>query len=178
MRAGRTYGEIPAFLRTSGGPGKLCAWFPRERGRPCVVLRLRPPVPRARDPPGSPSPAQPCLEPERLEAWTGPCLLCRIYRIVSRNSHSPQPCLDHGNNIGKKMEESHSYSIFHCTAVWNKGISFIHSTQKANKPLLLEEIENEVWAQGTNEAYVQWFYFIKVLQIYKYTTWKVSTVVV
>jgi hypothetical protein len=87
------------------------------------------------------------------------------------------------------MEEFDSYSFLHCNTVWNR-ISSNHSIEKAYKPVLLEEIENELRAQGNlscvavsltnsllaiNKAYVRWFYFIKVLQIHKYMTWKAIT---
>jgi hypothetical protein len=55
--------------------------------------------------------------------------------------------LDHGDNA-EKMEESDSYSFLRCNTVWNKGISSNHSTGKANKLVLLEEIENELPSSG------------------------------
>lgn len=59
--------------------------------------------------------------------------------------------LDWRKNIGK-VKESSSYSIIHCSSVWNKGMSRILSGGTVSKPVLLEESKNPLRPKGNHSC--------------------------
>lgn len=59
--------------------------------------------------------------------------------------------LDWRKNIGK-VKESSSYSIIHCSSVWNKGMSWILFGGTVSKPVLLEESKNPLRPKGNHSC--------------------------